>query len=159
VKEIKIHHSYPLYGFTSEGKVYSFKRNQWLSTKVTPNGYEQATLRAYNKTVYVHRMVAELFCQEGTGNTVNHKDGNKTNNHFKNLEWVSMKDNIKHARETGLRKDCPSGDDCWNTKIPTSLHDDIIKHRKEGKSHRAIAEIIGCSRSRIGQILAQHNLK
>ena len=159
MKEIKIHHNYPLYGFTAEGRVYSYKRNQWLSTKVTPNGYVQATLRAYNKTVYVHRMVADLFCPTGTGITVNHKDGNKTNNHYTNLEWVSQKENIKHARETGLRKDCPKGDDCWNTKIPTKVHKDIITLRSDGLSHRRIGGIIGCSRSRIGQILQEHGIK
>lgn len=50
------------------------------------------------KTIAVHRLVAleyvpnydELF-------TVNHKDGNKENNHFTNLEWSSIRDNIFHG--------------------------------------------------------------
>ncbi len=154
MKEIKIHHQYPCYGFTANGKVYSFKRNMWLSTKITPNGYVQATLRAYNKTVYVHRMVAELFCTAGTGNTVNHKDGNKLNNHYKNLEWVTMKENIAHARKTGLRKDCPKGDKCWNTRITSEQHLQIQQLRDDGKTHRAIGKIVGCSRSLIGLILS-----
>lgn len=33
---------------------------------------------------------------------VNHKDGNKRNNHFSNLEWISKFDDIEHAHRLGL---------------------------------------------------------
>jgi len=47
---------------------------------------------------YVHRLVAEVWI----GNLenlpeVNHKDGNKLNNSFQNLEWVDRKLNVEHA--------------------------------------------------------------
>ena len=35
---------------------------------------------------------------------VNHIDSNKENNHYRNLQWVSPKDNIKHMHENGLNK-------------------------------------------------------
>lgn len=50
-----------------------------------------------------HRLVAEYFLESVVDkDIVNHIDGNKRNNYYKNLEWVSNKENIRHAVETGL---------------------------------------------------------
>lgn len=54
-------------------------------------------------TVLVHRLVADAFIPtDDNGLTVNHIDGNKSNNCRENLEWVSLSDNIRHAFRTGL---------------------------------------------------------
>lgn len=53
--------------------------------------------------VYVHRLVAEAFT-DARDETVNHKDGNKLNNRFSNLEWVSYSENNSHAFRIGLKK-------------------------------------------------------
>jgi hypothetical protein len=49
----------------------------------------------------VHRLVAESFVS-GCAETVNHKNGIKTDNTAENLEWVSYSDNHHHAVSIGL---------------------------------------------------------
>ncbi len=58
----------------------------------------------------VHRLVCELWHGEPTSDKpwVNHRDGNKANNHYTNLEWNSISDNIKHSFRT-LGRDKPVG--------------------------------------------------
>ena len=57
------------------------------------------------KTMYIHRLVANAFIDNPNNYIdVNHIDGNKCNNFFSNLEWVTRSNNIKHAYNTGLRK-------------------------------------------------------
>ena len=59
-----------------------------------------------DKKFYVHRLVAQKFLNAPTEdrNQVNHIDGDKSNNHHNNLEWVSAKENIKHMHDNGLNK-------------------------------------------------------
>lgn len=66
------------------------------------NGYIVVVLsqNAVRKTYLLHRLVAEAFIPNPNNNPqVNHKDGDKTNNHISNLEWVTRKENVRHSFE------------------------------------------------------------
>lgn len=74
------------YTFILKGKV--------LKNKVHDNGYLYVSLYSDKtpKNHYIHRLVAMAFVQghDDVNNVVNHKDENKKNNHWTNLEWCTQ---------------------------------------------------------------------
>lgn len=69
-------------------------------------GYKFIQPRLYGKpsNETIHRLVALTFLDQTEGLTqVNHKDGNKHNNHVDNLEWCTISYNHQHATRTGLK--------------------------------------------------------
>jgi hypothetical protein len=92
------------YSVTEDGVITSHKygKNKILKQYLNSNGY--LCVKADNKQQKVHSLVASKYVDGYSDlcNTVNHKDGNKLNNHYSNLEWVSRKDNLYHAMDNGL---------------------------------------------------------
>jgi hypothetical protein len=96
---------------TDCGEVISKKTGKARKLFVNRDGYVTVTYSYRGKTrnFYVHRLVAEYFIEPiPKGMAVNHKDGDKTNNHVDNLEIVTYSENIRHADASGLRK-CATG--------------------------------------------------
>ena len=94
------------YFVTEEGLVFSSKSNRFLKFSYDKQGYKRVGLSMgcyKTKTIKIHRLVAQAFIPnpENKGD-VNHIDGNKSNNHYSNLEWCSAKENIIHAYKNGL---------------------------------------------------------
>ncbi len=77
--------------------------NYLLTPSEHASGYYHATI--IKKTRFIHRIVAKYFAPNPQKKImVNHKDGNKLNNNYKNLEWCTNKENIIHAINLGLFK-------------------------------------------------------
>lgn len=107
---------YERYAVSSMGRVRSNISGKILSTRRARNGYLRVNLRKGNvkyekpTVIHVHKLVAEAFLSPIKGKTcVNHIDGNKTNNHVDNLEWVTNKENTEHAIRNGLMNPNYSG--------------------------------------------------
>lgn len=89
------------------GKIVVSKyKEKLLNKEITIHGYERVSLVRNNKSNHmaVHRMVAEAFIDNLYNKPcINHKDGNKRNNEYSNLEWVTHKENTRHSLENGLQ--------------------------------------------------------
>lgn len=89
---------YENYMVSDTGQVLNIKRNKHL-INVASERYMIVLLykNGRRKRFYVHRLVAEAFCEKkGDRIFVNHKDLNKYNNNSSNLEWVTAKENRIH---------------------------------------------------------------
>lgn len=55
------------------------------------------------KMVSIHRLVGELYVPNPDNlPEIDHKDDNRFNNHYTNLEWVTGDENRNRARESGI---------------------------------------------------------
>ena len=85
-------------------------KNSWIIQKQTINKDWYCVFWIWNKTYYIHRLVAETFFSNPENKrTVNHRDGNRSNNWLHkdwkhNLEWATDKENIQHSFDELWRK-------------------------------------------------------
>ena len=103
------------YIVSSHGEIVSLydrfnnQRKRTMSCHMTRNGYPQLSLLdIYGKVKHFrpHTIIAYSFYDGDAhiGEDVNHIDGDKLNNHYSNLEYVTRSSNIIHAKNLGLNK-------------------------------------------------------
>jgi hypothetical protein len=95
------------YEISDLGRLRNKKSGYMMSLNNVKNGYIQAamTIDGKVKREAIHRLVAKAFIENGDEKlTVNHIDGDKTNNKAANLEWMTQKENVNHAFKNNLTK-------------------------------------------------------
>jgi hypothetical protein len=98
---------FPNYDISNFGNIMNNKTGKSLKLSIK-SGYYNISLTNNNihKTFKVHRLVALAFIENPENKSeVNHKDKNKLNNHFTNLEWMTRRENNIHRCE-GIKISC-----------------------------------------------------
>lgn len=156
-----------LYQISSLGRVKRLERENKFGNKtrvlkemiMTPvknrHGYMglNISIDKKMKPYSIHRLVATHFIQNIDNlPEVNHIDGNKNNNVAYNLEWCTRKENMSHARSTGLINH--KGD---NSPIAKLTNEEVKRIRKiyksESRTYEDLAEEYGVGGSTIGRII------
>ena len=103
LKQLK---DFPDYYVSNHGNIYSNKNSKEGLKKLKPWNhkgyfYIQCVDREKKKRYLVHRLVAKYFV-EGyfDGAVVNHINANGLDNYYKNLEWVTQRENVIKSYET-----------------------------------------------------------
>lgn len=97
-----------LYTIDEFGNVYSIRRKCIVKPFVNSSGYLRINLydsTGKSKKHYIHRLVADTFISNPNHlKIVNHKDCNKLNNHYINLEWCTQSENVVHSYKNGCQQ-------------------------------------------------------
>lgn len=124
------------------------------------NGYIRVTLYADKKSkdCRVHRLVASAFIPNPKNlPEVNHKDKNLDNNRASNLEWVTARDNKKHAYHTG-----PHPLKTLNTKNNKKTYQKrkrvIELYERGNMSHRKIADLLKIGKTTVGKYIKEKDI-
>jgi len=121
------------------------------------DGYLQYVLSkdGIRKSRKIHRLVADAFVENPNNyNVVNHIDGNKTNNYYKNLEWCTYSHNNTHAWENNLNH---------NTEKQRNSAKESVKHAQivawEKRKKRVICNETGAVYNSIKECANELNLQ
>lgn len=149
--------NYTLY---ENGKIWSRIKQKFLKASIDPSGYRKVCLFYGDKKYWrrVHRLVAQKYIPNPENKrTVNHKNGIKSDNNVSNLEWATQKENMIHARETGLLK---LGECSPNAKLTEGAVIAIRKMKAEIKiTDVKLGKIFGVSNDLIGAIVKRKSWK
>lgn len=160
-----------LYSVTEDGKIWASAKLNWksrfLKTWLIGHGYQVVALykEEKQKKFLVHRLVALTYIPNPLNfKEVNHKNANRLDNRVENLEWVSSKQNKRHAINLGLYKNLgknsPKGSENKQSKLTECK---VIKLRnlyRTGKfTQEQLAVRFKVADSTIGHIIGRRSWK
>jgi hypothetical protein len=122
------------------------KKGKLMRPILSLGGYLKINLyiRGKMKTKLIHRLVAINFIRNKSNKKeVNHKDGNKRNNHIDNLEWVTAKENTTHAVKIGLFNNTKAVKMFSKSGVLLGVYDSLIEAEKiTGVRRNGISEVL-----------------
>lgn len=159
-KKIKSFHNYQVSNYGNIRRKLKTNSFHYLKPQISNFGYNIIGLRKNNKFyhIFVHRIVLSVFSNSGKITyknrlQVNHKDGNKLNNHISNLEWVTSSENRKHALNLGLAK-ITVGEQCSWSKLTNKSVKKLRKIYSKGNiSMKKLGEKFGITNETVHGII------
>lgn len=125
------------------GTIYGTRFSRPLKQRLNEDGYLEVTMgkaKGKRTTFRVHRLVAMLFVPNPNNYTeVNHKDYNRANPRYDNLEWINHADNVKYSSNIGRYKECKIGVNNGKARYSKA---EVIKIRELYDSGENIMNII-----------------
>ena len=129
------------------------RRGKELSQCHDSDGYHVVGLSKDGITTQykVHRLIAITFNgAPKEGQEVNHKDGKKSNNTYRNLEWVTSLENHQHAAKTGLKA---RGESSGRSVLTERIVIEIRKLHDQGMTASVIANRTGAGKSAVEHVI------
>lgn len=138
------------------GDIYDTAKGTFVTGIIINSGYRQVSIRS-GGTVLVHALVAYAFVKGyREGLEVDHIDGDKLNNYYKNLRWVTKKENINHNKELGVLNTHTARETLAKTQVKGVLQLDIGTGKAIGafKSMKDAEKQTGVPRGKISLVCA-----
>lgn len=137
VKGVEIARSYrwPNYGVSKCGRAFRWDSEKEMKVGLlTAGDYPVFRVSHEGKASWACIHYAIMDCWVENPNftiyvEVNHKNGNKLDYSFENLEWTTKSQNQRHAINTGLKA---KGSDLWNAAISEDLVHILCQELQEG---------------------------
>lgn len=150
----RIPQSDKFYEVSNLGRVKNAVTGKILTPRPTKTGYYRVHISTSQGRTdfYIHRLVAEAFCEHPKGcDIVNHLDNNPANNAASNLEWVTQKQNVEYSQKQDRMPN-------WPDKKPVIGYKDGIIYKYE--SIIAAAKDLGLHASDISKCCRglRHNI-
>jgi len=137
-----------IYAVTTLGRVWSYRRNKWMSPWTDMYGYSRVTFCVDTKEdkLRLHRLVGQAFLENPELKPqINHLNGVKSDCRLVNLQWSTARENLQHASDMGL-----------NSRFKLSYRDKVLicqNHWDLGVRQKKLAEIFHVSPPAIGYII------
>lgn len=134
------------YEITKDGKIIRKYNNKERKLVKNSKGYLRVLIG--KRMYFVHRLVAQKYVPNPLNKPqVNHIDGNKLNNNYLNLEWVTNLENRQHAVKNHLHL---CGEKCKNSKL-TQKDVDFIRNNSN-ISNTILARKFNVARNTINDV-------
>ena len=120
------------YEIEEDGAVFSKRKGKYIKPQQNSFGYMfyYISTDGFRKWIFTHTLVALKYIgKRPVGCDIRHKDNNKGNNHYKNLEYISHSENILRSYSETNRQSYWKGKNKPSPRIETIMKMSDAKKR------------------------------